>query len=183
MTDRKPSLLQRLLGASRYLIALPVIALFLGAVTLVVLGSIDTARVIAHVISGEMAEKESVLEFITLADTFLLATVLYIIALGLYELFIDDNIVLPAWLVIHDLDDLKEKLVGVVVVVLAVLFLGIVIKTQDYAHLMQSGVGIAAVIGVLSLFLWQLSTHRRAKSRGKSHDSGADQAAGEEGAG
>lgn len=34
------------------------------------------------------------------------------------------KIQLPDWLEIHTLDDLKDKLIGVIVVVLAVLFLG-----------------------------------------------------------
>ncbi len=64
----------------------------------------------------------------------MLAVVLYIMAVGLYELFIDDNLDLPAWLVIHNLEDLKEKLVGVVIVVLAVFFLGRVIESEKRAR-------------------------------------------------
>jgi uncharacterized membrane protein YqhA len=51
-------------------------------------------------------------------------TVFYIIALGLYELFVDDRVELPQWLIIRNIDDLKNKLAGVVVVVMAVLFRG-----------------------------------------------------------
>ncbi len=40
------------------------------------------------------------------------------------ELFIDDTIPLPAWLQIHSLDDLKAKLISVVVTLLGVLLLG-----------------------------------------------------------
>ncbi len=38
---------------------------------------------------------------------------LYIIAIGLYELFIDSRIPVPPWLRIDDIDDLKHKLVSV----------------------------------------------------------------------
>jgi len=73
--------------------------------------------------------------------------------LGLYELFIDDTIPLPAWLQIHSLDDLKSKLVGVVAVVLAVSFLGAVIKGMEPLSLMYEGVGIAAVVAAMGYFL------------------------------
>ena len=82
----------------------------------------------------------------------MLAVVLYIMAVGLYELFIDDNLDLPAWLVIHNLEDLKEKLVGVVIVVLAVFFLGRVIESQEPLEVLYLGVGISAVIAALSYF-------------------------------
>ena len=54
--------------------------------------------------------------FIELTDAFLLGTVLYIIALGLYQLFIDSSLPLPGWLRVNTIDQLKSKLVGVIVV-------------------------------------------------------------------
>jgi len=58
---------------------------------------------------------------VEIIDLFLVATVFYIISLGLYELFIA-KAPLPGWLKVCDLDDLKEKLLGLVVIALAVLF-------------------------------------------------------------
>lgn len=45
------------------------------------------------------------------------------IGLGLYRLFVDPELPLPAWLKIRDLDDLKNNLVSSVIAVLSVLFL------------------------------------------------------------
>ena len=70
---------------------------------------------------GEISSKNSkklVVAMIEVIDLFLLGTVFYITALGLYELFISDNIDVPEWLEIHTIDDLKGKLISVVVVVL-----------------------------------------------------------------
>ena len=86
-------------------------------------------------------------------DLFLLGTVFYIIALGLYELFIDTNIRVPSWLEIKTLDDLKDKLIGVVIVVLAVLFLGQVVSWNGQKDLLGYGVAIALVIAALTYFL------------------------------
>lgn len=75
------------------------------------------------------------------------------IALGLYELFIDNTLKLPEWLQIRTFDDLKNKLVGVVLVVLAVLFLGHVVAWDGSRDLLGFGLAIAAVIAALTFFL------------------------------
>lgn len=151
---KKPAGLARRVPAyTRFIIAVPVVGLLAGAVTLTAMAGIETVRTIAHALAGELAKKEAVLEFIELADVFLLSTVLYIMALGLFELFIDDSLPLPAWLEIHSLDDLKKKLVGVVAVVLAVTFLGSVIKGAEAQALMYEGVGIGAIVVAMGYFL------------------------------
>ncbi len=152
-TKDESGLSSRLPTYSRYVVVIPVLGLFASAVTLTVMAAIETAKVIGHAIIGELLKKDAVLEFIELADVFLLATVLYIMSLGLYELFIDDTIPLPDWLRIHSLDDLKNKLVGVVAVVLAVSFLGSVIKGIEPQALAYQGVGIAAVVAAMGYFL------------------------------
>jgi len=73
----------------------------------------------------------------------------------LYELFIDDTLPLPSWLEIHNLDDLKSKLIGVVVVVLGVLFLGQVIAWDGQRDLLGYGTAIALIVAALTYFLSQ----------------------------
>ena len=97
--------------------------------------------------------KALALEFIEIVDLFLLGTVLLMISLGLYELFINSDLKLPEWLQIRTFDDLKLKLVGVVIVVLAVLFLGHVVAWNGERDLLRLGAGIAAVIAALTYFL------------------------------
>lgn len=147
----------RVVGAwTRIVIIIPVIGLLAAAVTLVVLGGIDTAVLIGRVagVGGEaLSLKEALVGFIELADLFLLSVVLYIISLGLYELFIDSNLPLPAWLQFNDLDDLKHRLVSVVIVVLAVLFLGKAIEVKDYKDLMYIGGSAGFVILALAYYL------------------------------
>lgn len=150
---------RRMPAYTRFVVGIPVLGLFAGAVTLTAMAGIETVRTILHAVGGDLEKKAAVLEFIELADVFLLATVLYIMALGLYELFIDDTIPLPTWLEIHSLDDLKQKLVGVIAVVLAVSFLGSVIKGVAARDLMAQGVGIAAVVAAMGYFLGGNKTH------------------------
>lgn len=146
---------------TRFLIYIPVVALFVGSIALVVLGGFETVIAVYRAFfDGTVSEKETLVDFITLADLFLLATVLYIIALGLYQLFIDDTLPLPTWLVVHDLDDLKEKLTSVVVVVLAVFFLGVVVKSPAPTAVLWEGLGIAAMVLALSVFLFAFKSLR-----------------------
>ncbi len=68
--------------------------------------------------------KTLIADSIALIDMFLLGTVLFIVAAGLYQLFVDSRVSLPAWLRITSLDDLKSLLTGVIIVALLVAFLG-----------------------------------------------------------
>lgn len=101
----------------------------------------------------DSGDKSYLLGFIETVDLFLLATVFYIIALGLYELFIDADIKVPAWLEVKSIDDLKVKLIVVIVMTLAVLFLGKIISWDGKSDLMGFGIAIGAVVFSLSYFI------------------------------
>jgi uncharacterized membrane protein YqhA len=64
-------------------------------------------------------ETVGLVKVLSMLDTFLLATVILVFALGLWELFVGD-LDLPEWLEIHTLDDLKGKLADVIVLVVAI---------------------------------------------------------------
>ncbi|MEM1273549.1 MAG: YqhA family protein [Pseudomonadota bacterium] len=149
--------MNRFLGAMRYLILLAVFGALIAAATILLYGFLETLQLTWTTIqSGEVSRtgaKALVIEFIEIVDLFLLGTVFLIISVGLYELFIDDNLDLPAWLEIKTIDDLKSKLIGVVVVVLGVLFLGQVVSWDGERDLLGYGVAVALVIGALTYFL------------------------------
>jgi uncharacterized membrane protein YqhA len=149
-------MVRRIVAATRYFAVVPVVCIAIGATALMIYGAIETFVVILGAFSEGVTSKgakDLLLGLIELVDLFLLATVLYIIALGLYELFVDDTVPVPSWLSIHDLDDLKNSLIGVVVVVLGVLFLGQVISGSSPTDLLTNGLSISAVIFALSYFL------------------------------
>ena len=86
--------------------------------------------------------------------------------MGLYELFVDDTLDLPHWLQIHTLDDLKNKLTSVIIVVMGVIFLSQVVKWDGERDLIRLGIPIAVVIAALTWFL-QFSTKHSAEKAGK----------------
>lgn len=153
------SRLFRILGKSRYLILVAVVCTLVAATALLVYGAVETVVIVRGILdlssSGPKSGKDLILACIELTDLFLLATVLYVIAIGLFELFIDDRLALPNWLEIHDLNDLKEKLIGVLIVVMGVVFLGQVVTWNGERDLLGYGAGIALVIAALTYFLSQ----------------------------
>ncbi len=149
-------MLHRILARSRYLMLIAVFGAFAASVTLLIYGALETVITIGHTatvpISSENS-KQLILSCIEVVDLFLLATVFYITALGLYELFIDERIKVPFWLEIHSIDDLKTKLTSVIVVVLSVLFLSEVVRWNGGTNILPLGAGIALVIAALTYFL------------------------------
>jgi uncharacterized membrane protein YqhA len=94
------------------------------------------------------------LAVIEIIDLFLVGTVAYITAVGLYRLFISNSqIALPTPLKINSLKDLEDKIIGVVVAALAVAFLGQAAGSEEPAALLNYGGGIALVIAALAFFI------------------------------
>lgn len=89
---------------------------------------VDVFTTTVEYAEGHLTIMELATEYVEHADLFLLAVVLDILSLGLITLFITDKLTLPRWLTFHDLDDLKERLVSVIGVMLGVYFLGYVLE-------------------------------------------------------
>ena len=137
---------------------------FAASAAALVYGGLATAKVVLQTIgsfgSGDLNEKGVKLlavELVTIIDLFLLGTVLYIVAVGLYELFVDPGLPMPPWLRITTLDDLKERLLGVVVVLLAVTFLGNAVTWDGSQNILALGLAVGAVLGAVTLSMATLA--------------------------
>jgi uncharacterized membrane protein YqhA len=93
-------------------------------------------------------------EVLTAIDAILLGTVLLVIGYGLYELFIDTEIQVPQWLQVNDLDDLKSKLIGVVVAIIAVVFVGVFVDSNRADDVVSYGLGAGALVLALAVFAY-----------------------------
>jgi uncharacterized membrane protein YqhA len=153
-----------LFAASRFVIGLAVAGAFLGSVILLGIATITLINLAWSEIvnlkdngisglTGQHLDRLGV-ELIEIIDVILLGTVLYIVALGLYQLFIDRHLPLPHWLKVGDLTDLKRDLIGVVVVLLGVSFLGEVVNWEGDENVLPLGAAVAFVIAALGLILW-----------------------------
>lgn len=115
-------------------------------------GSIEMIRVFADAVSSQVSLKDTIVEVLTAVDAILLGTVLLVIGYGLYELFVDAEIKVPAWLQVKDLDDLKSKLIGVVVAIIAVVFVGVFVDANRADEVLAYGVGAGALVLGLAIF-------------------------------
>jgi uncharacterized membrane protein YqhA len=151
-------MLRKLLEMSRYLMVLPVIgSLFLtlsvviSGLGLVVVQEWDLLR------NGEYSArtaKQLTLTVIEAIDMFLVGAISYLIAVGVYILFIgqkDDQSFKR--FKIESLADLENKVIGIVVVAMAVGFVGKAAEAPGPLAVLQSGAGVAVVIAALCLFL------------------------------
>lgn len=151
-------MLKPVLNASRYLVLAAVIGALLGAAALFVYGLADVVAGIARTIASRevstVGAKQLMLYFIEVFDLFLLGTVMLILGLSLYELFIDSDFKVPARLEIHTFEDLKANLITVVIAVMAVTFLGQIVSWDGQTDLLGLGVAVALVIAALNVYLW-----------------------------
>ena len=150
-------MMRRVLASSRYIVFVAIFGTFIGALALLLYEAIVVVEIVIDAVrEGAItpkAGKALAVGLIEAIDVFLIALVSYIISLGLYSLFVDDTLPLPRWLQIHDLDDLKNHLVSVVIAVLSVLFLREAVARAEELDLLHLGAALALVISALTLFL------------------------------
>ena len=128
---------------SRFIVLLAVVFGLLGAVILFIVASMDiwevavgTYQVILHIIPHpEHFHEDIVAGIIGAVDLYLIAVVMFIFSFGLYELFISDIDQAEGkngskLLAIHNLDQLKDKIAKVIVMVLVVNFFQRVLHTE-----------------------------------------------------
>ena len=127
---------------SRFIVLLAVIFGLLGAIILFIVASMDiwevammTMQVITHAIPHpEHFHEDIVAGIIGAVDLYLIAVVMFIFSFGVYELFISDIDEASGkngskLLAIHSIDELKDKIAKVIVMVLVVNFFQRVLHT------------------------------------------------------
>ena len=144
--------MKRIMGLTGYAVFVPAIASIIGALLLMAQGSWAMLMAVIDSVSNGYGLKETIVEVLTAVDAILLGTVLLVIGYGLYELFIDADLDVPQWLRVYDLDDLKSKLIGVVVAIVAVVFVGVFVDSNRASDVISYGVGAGALVVGLAIF-------------------------------
>ena len=142
------------MSVTRYVVFVPAIASIIGALLLMAQGSYAMVMAVIDTITESYALKETIVEVLTAVDAILLGTVLLVIGYGLYELFIDAELDVPLWLRVNNLDDLKSKLIGVVVAIIAVVFVGVFVDSNRTEDVIAYGVGAGALVAGLAIFAY-----------------------------
>jgi uncharacterized membrane protein YqhA len=146
--------MNKILARARYAVFIPALASILGALLLMFQGSVAMVVAIMDVVTERTKLKLTIVEILTAVDAILLGTVLLVIGYGLYELFIDEDLEVPLWLQVQNLDDLKSKLIGVVVAIISVIFVGVFVDADRAADVISYGVGAGAILTGLALFAY-----------------------------
>jgi uncharacterized membrane protein YqhA len=107
--------------------------------------------------------------FLTEIDLYLIGATLMIAAFGLYELFVAKvgaaggrrPLPLPAWLEMTDLDDLKARVISMIILVTAVTFADVLLEFHDELDVLYLGTGVAVFIVALTVYLRFGSSYNR----------------------
>jgi len=160
---------ETVLWNSRFVVVVAVVASLAAGFVVFYMATADVYYLILHVLhyadpSMELAARKelhdvTISHIVEVVDGYLLATVMLIFSLGLYELFISDIDVAQRSkkssrvLVIRDLDDLKARLAKVIVMILIVSLFehALKLKMESTVDLLNFA-GSIALVG-LALFL------------------------------
>ena len=169
MPNKIETRFEQVLWNSRLVVVVAVVASLLTGIGVFYVATVDAFYMLSHLAEYASpaldieARSDMRSEFVThvveVVDGYLLATVMLIFALGLYELFIskideaERSEISSKVLVIHSLDDLKARLSKVILMILIVKFFehAISMEFRDPVNLLYLAGGIA-LIG-LALYL------------------------------
>ena len=140
-------------GRTRFIASVPAMGLLIAAIVLAIGTFVSVCVSSFEFVVGDISLHDLTIEFVEDADIFLLAVALFILSIGLVNLFLSENIPLPKWLEFHDFDDLKERMTSVIIVMIGVYFLGYVLKGSHGIDTLWVGLGCAAIIIALSFFM------------------------------
>jgi len=159
-----------ILWQSRFIVLLAVIFSLLGGIILFIVASVDIFQVGAYVFkvffmhsSHTGLHEDMVIGIIGAIDLYLIAVVMLIFSFGIYELFIskidlasEANSILE----IHSLDQLKDKIAKVIIMVLVVNFFQRVLHTKFTTPLQMLYLALSIAALALSLyFIGKIKKH------------------------
>lgn len=163
------SLFESSLWNSRFVILTAVIGSLFAGFAIFYMATIDVWNLVLHVLhygdtdltaeARKVLHDSTVTHIVEVVDGYLLATVMLIFSLGLYELFISDidqahgSKAASKILVVNSLDDLKAKLAKVILMILIVTLFeeALSIKIENPLDLLYLGASIALIAAALYL--------------------------------
>jgi len=182
-----------ILWRSRYVVIFAVLASMAAAIAIFYMATVDVVYLVSHILhyadpqlatdARKTLHDETITHVVEVVDGYLLAMVMLIFSLGMYELFISDideakhSKASSAILVVGSLDDLKQRLAKVIIMIMIVTIFEMALKLKvggalDLLYL----AGAVALIG-LALYLThaadghsgQNAAHDAPRGSGQSH--------------
>lgn len=146
--------MKAILENAKYAVILAVLSSLIASVSIFIWASVKMLAVVYHMFADLLSTEATgtTAHAVAILDSFILAVILYIFSIALYELFIGE-LKLPEWLVIKDLDDLKKKLSSVIALMLAVTFLEHLAEWSDPQGTLMFAIAIGTVIFALVFYM------------------------------
>jgi uncharacterized membrane protein YqhA len=170
-------LFERGLWGSRFIVVVAVLASMAAAVAMLFITTVDLWYAVTHVLgyanpeltsaARKIIHDDTITHIVEAVDGYLLATVMLIFALGLYELFVSDideargSRASSKILVIESLDDLKTRLAKVILMILIVSLFEHALKMEVTAPLDLVYFGAAIALIGLALYLTHVAESRQ----------------------
>jgi uncharacterized membrane protein YqhA len=148
------------LGLAQLSVLLPVVMLLVSGVGAFIYGTAVAVHSAIDIARHPFAV-HNLRVFLTEIDTFLIGATLIIAAFGLYELFVARinpaslRLPLPHWLEMTDLNDLKARVLSMIILVVAVSFVDLLLELQlgEALDILYLGAGVAVFIIALTVYL------------------------------
>ena len=165
--------IENILWKSRFMVFFAVVDAIISALIMIIMGCLEVISVVREIVHTIMYpdaydgfSKTAVSHLVSAIDDYLIGTVFLIFGIGLYELFIskidiaEKDETSSRVLIIHDLDQLKEKIAKVVIMVLIVTFFkyAVNINYSEMINLLYLSIGILLI--AISIYL----THKSHKT-------------------
>jgi uncharacterized membrane protein YqhA len=150
---------EQALSLSRIVVVVPVIVLLLAAISSFAYGTDVFFRSVAHVVEDPQLTSNTLGYLLLLTDLFLVGATLMIAAFGFYDLFItridtgSSSLRLPGWLRMNDLNDLKARVISMIILVAGVTFVDVAVDSEGGLDTLYLGAAVALVIAALTAFL------------------------------
>jgi uncharacterized membrane protein YqhA len=138
----------KLLEKTKYVSIVGIVSLLLASVAAFGWGAVKTINTMIAIVTSYGKDPYVAVSLIELVDSFLIATALYVFAVSMYELFIN-KLALPAWMLAHNLYELKDKLGGVIILVMVVKFLEHLVEWKDPYDSFLFAIAVAVVSAAL----------------------------------
>lgn len=140
--------MEKLLSGTRYISIVGVVSLLLASVAAFGWGTVKTLNAIMIILTSGGKDPFISVALIEVVDSLLIATALFVFAASMYELFIN-KLSLPSWMLAQNLYELKNKLGGVIILVMAVKVLEHLVEWKDGYETLLFAIAVAVVSGVL----------------------------------
>jgi uncharacterized membrane protein YqhA len=160
------NIFERMLWNSRYIVLLGVIFGALSAVVLFLAGSLEIFNILLEYVQasdGHLSHEQILITIIGAIDFYLIGLVLLIFSFGIYELFISELDIarkgdeFGSILEVSSLDDLKNKIIKVIIMVLIVSFFQRILSMEFTTSIDMLAMAIS--IGVICIGVYYLGKH------------------------